>query len=275
MEQQLRLQFWTLPEELQQRSYYGAQQFLEEEGYTYLGSGACARAYLTPDGDKVIKVCGGDPGARATVDAALANPDNPHLPRTYWMVDLEDGGFAVECERLEPCSDRKFREWTSKHDPGRRERVSATTITGRSKMSAALRALQKAAAEYQGDGLIWDTHGQNLMLRKSDGRIVLNDCLYSAGESVYDYYRESYSNSDCDCAAACPGQIDAWCDECRLKVAPPLPLTLLFHGAPARPSWLLRDEIKRLRVIRLHAEHRHCGDEWCVECEEQPLPLAA
>jgi hypothetical protein len=287
MEQQLRLPIWRPQADLGVLTYWEARKALEEEEYRLLGTGACAAAYLTPEGH-VIKVCGGDAGARATAEAALAYPNNPHLPKVFWLIDLEEDGFAVECELLECCPGDQFREWSTTRCPGRNRGVTNVPIDGPDDaMTAALKALHDAAARAEEDGyskIVWDTHDGNIMVRPGTGELVLNDCLYDCGRDAYSRYGASYNYDDyCRCeectecvhrAGGDCGSSD--CEVCQERIEPKLPCTLPRQPVSRVPSWRLQERIEHERQERLHAADRHCGFSHCFVCNQPiPLPLAA
>lgn len=286
MEQQLRLPIWQPKQDLPRLHYWQARQAFIDEGWKFLGDGACAAAFLSPLDDRVIKVCGGDAGARATIEAALANPDNPHLPKIGWFADLSGGGFAVECERLDKAPGDAFQDWSSSRCPGRRRGATSVAIDGPDDpMKAALLALQRAASDAESDGschLIWDTHQGNLMVRPSTGELVLNDCLYDAGDSYDTYaYRSDYERCSCGGCTECRhlrgsttcGYSD--CYQCHSQVDRLLPVTMPVEWAEPRCDWQLRDRIAEIVQANRHAAGRHCGLAYCAECQPAELALAA
>lgn len=78
----------------------GAKTKLYAEGFTYLGGGACAAAFLDPAGDRVVKLVCDDSGHRAAVALFAEHPEEVAFPVIYGIADL-DGGFAYETERLD------------------------------------------------------------------------------------------------------------------------------------------------------------------------------
>jgi hypothetical protein len=160
-------------------------------GWEELGSGCFCTAYLSPNGDRVLKIGRGH-GARATIEAALANSDNPHLPKVYGFLPLSDstyGDFAVECEVLEPFDDDEeewddnegeyvhpaFAAWSSRWHP-RELQTYPSLFKGRRNgpMKDAIRALIAAKKVHGGS---WDAHSGNVMVRPSTGELVLNDLI--------------------------------------------------------------------------------------------------
>ena len=196
---------------------YRAGCKVQEAGWRWLGDGAACDAYLSPTGDRVIKLVNGDDGQRATLDAALAHPDNPHLPRVYGMLDLDNGHWAVETEVLEP-GHAEHRSWSRQWSNGNGRRV-ADGVYDRilsapdCPMKEAILALDAAAREY-GPAMCWDCHDGNLMVRPGTGEVVLNDLLYGGG-SDYDLIRCERCDERFDFETEGAHVHDEpWCDAC-------------------------------------------------------------
>lgn len=153
---------------------------LIEAGWEELGSGCYCTAYMSPNGDRVLKLASGR-GARSTIEAALANPDNPHLPKVYGIIDLPTNPygrdeFAVEVEVLAHFWDaggdaEDYLEWSYDWHPSRGELVD-TEGNEDHPMQQAIDALRSVNS-----GGYWDCHDQNVMVRPSDGSLVLNDLI--------------------------------------------------------------------------------------------------
>jgi hypothetical protein len=213
--------------------YYAARKAVENaDGWRCLGTGATAIAYKSPCGSRVLKVVRDDDGNRATLDAALAHPDNPHLPTVYGVLDLSQGAFAVELEVLEPTGggSRQFSQWESKWSAGRgrpahRELPEHITQVDDCPMKDALIALHDAAQSYP--QMCWDCHGGNLMTRPATGEIVLNDLLYGGSNgsdyetaratcercgSSFNHYNEGAFVNDALWCDACVGEHAVFCE---------------------------------------------------------------
>jgi hypothetical protein len=161
-------------------SRYDAMNAATSHGFKYLGDGAACNVYLSPCGTRVLKLATADNGQRCTIDAALAHPDNPHLPRVYGFLDLADGGFAVETELLEDGHGEHgawSRTWSAGNGATVRPELPVN-IAGAPEcaMKDALKALHAHAQNYPGIG--WDCHAGNIMVRPGTGEVVLNDLLY-------------------------------------------------------------------------------------------------
>lgn len=162
-------------------SYEAAIKYLEENGWTPLGKGCFCTAYLSPDGERVVKLGRGS-GQRATIETALENPDNPHLPKIYGFVEYMEDNFIVETEALEhfpeydlddPCFDlnnQQYQEWSDEWNPKYVDFEEAPDCT----MKEAIAALSNALGYYGGQ---WDCHDGNIMIRPSTGELVLNDLI--------------------------------------------------------------------------------------------------
>lgn len=77
---------------------------LAETGFEPCGSGFDAQAYIKDD--RVVKVVCGNAGHRAAVETFIAHPDLDGFPTIYGeIIDLSDGCFVYEMERLFPSYD--------------------------------------------------------------------------------------------------------------------------------------------------------------------------
>jgi hypothetical protein len=159
---------------------------LMREGWKPVGDGSFTNVFISPDRSRVLKFADGE-GQRATVDAALANPHNPHLPKIYGVIDLYgDYDFAYEAECLtsfvedsdefewedESTWPDEYRKWSSRWNPNENERRIKFGRNG--PMKDALRSLKAAMDDW---GVDWDAHPGNVMVRPSTGELVLNDLL--------------------------------------------------------------------------------------------------
>lgn len=151
-----------------------ARQALFRAGWRYLDGGSFSSVWLAPDGSRVIKVTKPDAGSLATLEASFACK-SPNLPRCYGKVELSNGGFAVEVERLSPIGMAGYRERYPEISAVEHNRTEAMSP----QLQEAAAALHAAARKH---GCAWDLHDGNVMLR-SNGEgllptLVLTDLLY-------------------------------------------------------------------------------------------------
>jgi hypothetical protein len=156
---------------------------LREEGWRHVGDGCYTCVFLSPDGTRVVKFADGT-GQRATVEAALANPDNPHLPQIFGVMDDVAGyEFVYEAEALEPLNETWDFDWDDEgtYDPRylawyrRWKPEYGSWKWGRNgAMKAAIQALAEKIRDTWAD---WDVHIGNVMVRPSTGELVLNDLI--------------------------------------------------------------------------------------------------
>jgi hypothetical protein len=171
-----------------------AAKALKASGWTFAGGGAETSVYLSPRGDRVIKLIrNADSGQEVTLNAALEHPDNPHLPRVYGTLPLSYGELAAETEVLERPDRtddvaRKFRRTSriasvsSYGQPPATKTRSVLNLMQKGPLKDAVRALETCALDAEwssGRTYVWDLHGGNFMLRPSTGELVLNDTIYA------------------------------------------------------------------------------------------------
>lgn len=208
--------YTSLPELADCQSKFEARSILENGGGQFLDEGSFSHVYRGRGG-RVIKLTKPDAGSEATLEACLELPDNPHLPTVYGFVRLPDGSLVVEVEELEPISRRGFREFSEQTGLGSRFDAPDLDDCAEPAMREALALLTEKAEQFD---VRWDDHDGNVMVRPSDGKVVLTDLLYSPWELHGDFDDDDWSACDL-CGSnfdieAGGGHVDgeAWCDRC-------------------------------------------------------------
>lgn len=80
-----------------------ARRALANAGFKFLAGGSFAGVVISPGGDRVVRVAKPDRGGWVAYQAFMSTfRDEEHTPRVYGMLELADGGFVAEVERLYP-----------------------------------------------------------------------------------------------------------------------------------------------------------------------------
>jgi len=156
---------------------HSAKSEAQARGWEYLDNGAYSTVFLSPHRDRVLKVTPEDPGAVSMLRASLAYPANPHLPKILGYEEFGEGQVAVEMERLEPVDHGRHQDWLAEFGMGNHGPDLDDMPEGPMKEAIAAIAAEFDERIEEGWRMFWDCHSGNVMVRPSDGSLVLTDLV--------------------------------------------------------------------------------------------------
>jgi len=151
---------------------------LLDRGFEVIGAGFYSVVYGRERSDRVIKVARMD-GTYHFLRLAQEHPDNPHYPRVYFLKKI-GGGYVAVLERL-TCWDRdEDRMLRDMQEQARdfldtKRPVSSKRILERKYPPMFLKALELIKKTVGYDHGHSDLHAGNVMVRQSDGCLVITD----------------------------------------------------------------------------------------------------
>lgn len=131
-------------------------------------------AFEVPTEERCVLVAKLDPASKGVWKLAMDYQHDPYCPKVHDMVDLSDGGFAVETEVLHDIPKGKAGQHSSLTVWAVGDRYGGVFSDRLCQLSSFAAAIRR----YAGDkGHSWDTHTGNFMLRQPDHQLVITDPL--------------------------------------------------------------------------------------------------